>query len=61
MPAFGFKLETAEGEPADPPELATIVYRWKAGDGIPPGHGRCRPWTFGTRMQTRHPCWSLRT
>jgi hypothetical protein len=37
MPAFLFKLESADGEPAEPPELSTVVYTWKAGDEIPLG------------------------
>jgi hypothetical protein len=42
MAAFLFKLVTAEGQPADPPELSTVVYTWKAGDVIPPGHRSLR-------------------
>jgi len=32
-----FKLETADGAPADPPSLTTIVALWRAGDTIPLG------------------------
>jgi len=32
-----FKLETADGAPADPPLLTTIVALWRAGDTIPLG------------------------
>jgi hypothetical protein len=33
--AFVFKLEHADGSPADPPELHTAVPNWRAGDTIP--------------------------
>ena len=35
--AFLFKLETAEGVPAEPPTLASAVPNWRAGDTIPLG------------------------
>jgi hypothetical protein len=33
--AFVFKLEHADGSPADPPELHTAVPNWRPGDSIP--------------------------
>jgi hypothetical protein len=38
--AFTYKLEHADGTPADPPTLRTAVPNWNAGDTIPPGSGR---------------------
>src|SRR5689334_19913285 len=38
--AFLFRLETADGEPADPPELTSAVPNWRSGDTIPLGAGR---------------------
>jgi hypothetical protein len=35
--AFMFKLEHADGTPADPPTLRTAVPDWHAGDTIPLG------------------------
>jgi hypothetical protein len=37
---FEFKLERADGSPADPPSYTTAVCVWKAGDTIPLGAGR---------------------
>lgn len=34
MPGFLFRLETAEGVPADPSTLQSIVPNWKPGDSI---------------------------
>jgi hypothetical protein len=34
MAAFLFRLETVEGEPADPPTLSTVVYTWRAVDAF---------------------------
>ena len=33
--AFTFKLEHADGTPADPPTLHTAVPNWRPGDTIP--------------------------
>jgi hypothetical protein len=38
--AFRFKLENADGTPADPPVLRTAVPNWQAGDTIPLGADR---------------------
>jgi hypothetical protein len=38
--AFTFKLEHADGTPADPPLLHTAVPTWRAGDTIPLGRDR---------------------
>jgi hypothetical protein len=35
--AFTFKLETVDGEPADPPSFQTVAPQWKPGDTIPLG------------------------
>src|SRR4051794_11478040 len=35
--AFRYELETASGEPVEPPTLATAVPNWRAGDTIPLG------------------------
>lgn len=32
--AFTFKLELANGEPADPPSIASAVPNWRAGDRV---------------------------
>jgi hypothetical protein len=37
---FTFKLELADGTPADPPEHLTAVPNWRAGDTIPVRPGR---------------------
>ena len=37
---FTFKLERADGSPADPPTIATAVPTWRPGDTIPLGPGR---------------------
>jgi hypothetical protein len=38
--AFVFKLEQADGTPADPPEHHAAVPNWRVGDTIPLGRGR---------------------
>jgi hypothetical protein len=35
--AFTFKLEHADGTPADPPTLTTVAPMWRPGDTIPLG------------------------
>ena len=40
--AFTFKLEPADGTPADPPTLHTAVPNWRPGDTIPLGHRTLR-------------------
>jgi hypothetical protein len=35
--AFRFRLETADGRPADPPKLGSAVPNWSSGDTIPLG------------------------
>jgi hypothetical protein len=35
--AFTFKLETADGAPADPPSFTTAAPMWRPGDTIPLG------------------------
>ena len=35
--AFTFKLETADGTPADPPTFQTVAPLWRPGDTIPLG------------------------
>jgi hypothetical protein len=38
--AFAYKLELADGTPADPQAYKTAVPNWKPGDTIPLGPGR---------------------
>ena len=38
--AFTFKLEHADGKPADPPTLNTAVPNWRPGDTIPLGSAK---------------------
>lgn len=40
MGLFAFKLERADGTPADPPMLKTAVPNWSEGDSIPLGKDR---------------------
>jgi hypothetical protein len=40
--AFTFKLETADGAPADPPTFRTIAPNWQIGDTIPLGRRELR-------------------
>ncbi|HMI99254.1 MAG TPA: hypothetical protein VK488_05420 [Gaiellaceae bacterium] len=40
MGLFAFKLERADGTPADPPAFRTAVPTWQQGDTIPLGQGR---------------------
>jgi hypothetical protein len=42
MSGFLFRLETADGEPAEPPTFATAVPNWGPGDTIPLGHKTLR-------------------
>lgn len=37
MAGFFFRLEQADGKPADPPTLHTVVPNWHPGDTIPLG------------------------
>jgi hypothetical protein len=37
MAGFLFRLETTDGEPAEPPTLSCAVPNWKEGDRIPLG------------------------
>jgi hypothetical protein len=40
MAGFHFKLETADGAPADPPTFQSAIPGWAAGDAITLGAGR---------------------
>ena len=40
--AFLFKLETADGVPAEPPTLTSAVPNWRSGDTIPLGRKTLR-------------------
>lgn len=42
MAGFLFRLETAEGEPANPPKLEAVVPNWNPGDCIYLGHRTLR-------------------
>jgi hypothetical protein len=35
MPLFTYRLEHADGSPADPPSFETAVSNWRVGDSIP--------------------------
>jgi hypothetical protein len=37
---FTFKLERADGTPADPPSIRSTVTNWRVGDTIPLGANR---------------------
>lgn len=37
MAGFLFRLETTDGEPAEPPTYTSAVPNWRAGDTIPLG------------------------
>jgi hypothetical protein len=37
---FSFRLEQADGKPADPPTFTTAVPNWRPGDVIPLGRDR---------------------
>jgi hypothetical protein len=39
MTGFTFKLELADGSPADPPSFRAAVPTWRPGDTIHPAHG----------------------
>jgi hypothetical protein len=39
---FSFKLEQADGTPADPPSIRSAVPNWRVGDTIPLGSKRTR-------------------
>jgi hypothetical protein len=40
MGAFDYRLELADGTPANPPTLKTAVPNWRVGDTIPLGRNR---------------------
>jgi hypothetical protein len=42
MAGFLFRLETADGAPAEPPSLNSAVPNWRPGDTIPLGHRTLR-------------------
>lgn len=42
MAGFLFKLETVEGDPAEPPEFSAAVPNWSLGDRIYLGHRTLR-------------------
>jgi hypothetical protein len=42
MAGFLFRLETADGAPAEPPTLTNAVPNWRPGDTIPLGPRRLR-------------------
>ena len=42
MAGFMFRLETVEGEPAEPPTLSAAVPNWKPGDTISLGRRTLR-------------------
>jgi hypothetical protein len=46
--AFLFKLETRDGQPAEPPTLRSAVPNWRPGDTIRWGSGHCAWSAFET-------------
>jgi hypothetical protein len=42
MAGFLFKLETADGRPAEPPQLSSAAPNWAPGDTIPLGRRTLR-------------------
>jgi hypothetical protein len=48
MGLFAYKLERADGTPAEPATLKTAVPTWRQGDTIPLGQGRMLQ-VIGTR------------
>jgi hypothetical protein len=60
MAGFLFKLETLEGEPAQPSEFSCSVPNWRLGDTIHLGAGRCACSASATTTPTNRQCWSLR-
>jgi hypothetical protein len=42
LAGFFFRLETADGSPAEPPTLHSAVPNWRAGDTIPFGYKTLR-------------------
>lgn len=61
MAGILFRLEAADGTPAEPPSLSSAVPNWSAGDTIPFGVRLCAWSTFETTTPINHPCWSSRT
>jgi hypothetical protein len=59
--AFLFKLETADGAPADPPALRSAVPNWHPGDTIPVGKRALRVVRVRDDDADQIRCWSLRT
>jgi hypothetical protein len=58
--AFLFKLETADGVPAEPATLMSAVPNWQSGDTIPLGQRTLRVLRVRDDAPTNRPCWSLR-
>ena len=42
---FTFRLEQADGTPAEPPSLRSAVPNWRVGDTIPLGRDRTCAWS----------------
>jgi hypothetical protein len=61
MAGFFFRLETADGSPAEPPTLHSAVPNWRAGDTIPFGYKTLRSWAFATTTPRNPRYWSSRT
>jgi hypothetical protein len=62
MAGFLFKLETADGKPAEPSTLSSAVPKWGVRVTRSTSATRnCGLLPCETTMQTRHRCWSLRT
>jgi hypothetical protein len=59
--AFLFRLETADGAPAEPPTLTSAVPNWRPGDTIPLGRRTLRVVGSATTKQTNRQSWWSRT
>ena len=60
MAGFLFRLETVDGEPAEPPTLSSAVPDWKPGHTIHIGKRTLRVLGSLTTMATNRPCWLSR-
>jgi hypothetical protein len=59
--AFLFRLELADGTPADPPKLDAAVPNWRTATRSTWAGDRYESLGFETKRPTHPRCWSLRT
>jgi hypothetical protein len=60
MAGFLFRLETVEGESAEPPTQSSAVPDWKPGHTIHIGTRTLTSWAVETTTPISHLCWSWR-